>query len=409
MGFEQLTDDLMGDLREAQQQRNLSLIAILAVSLTALVLFQIAREVAARRAEARFSALLRNGQDMIAVVDGHGQLSFLSAAVENLLGHQEDDWRHRPLADLCHPEDVPRLAALLAEPTSTLLNLRLRTSSGEYRWFDVEASDLRGHPEVGGILLTCHEIGDRKRLQDELRYQASHDRLTGLPNRSELTDRLNALVVGGRPASRFALLYVDLDHFKPVNDTFGHDAGDLVLVTVAERMRTAAGPNGFVSRLGGDEFVIVLDGAGQSEAMAVARKLLEAARTPVAVGPALAHLDASIGISLAEPEMEFHSVEQLVRAADEAMYQAKTSGRGRFQIAEPPTPTQPAVLEFHDGPVEGDGTAGSTEVRTLTLTHFDLEAETANMTDTDSTEVSMVALRGAASQLCAMRSVSKPR
>jgi diguanylate cyclase (GGDEF)-like protein/PAS domain S-box-containing protein len=337
MGFEQRTDALMGDLRDAQHQRDLSLIAVLGVSLAGLVSFQIAREVAARRAEARIGALLRNGQDMIAVVDGNGVVSFLSAAIENLLGHREDAWGRRPLAELCHPDDVLRLAALLAEPaTSPLLNLRLRTSAGDYRWFDVEASDLRAHPEVGGILLTCHAIGDRKRLQDELRYQATHDRLTGLPNRAEFNDRIQGLVVGGRPVRPFALLYLDLDHFKPVNDVLGHDAGDSVLVSVSERMRAAVGANGFVSRLGGDEFAILLDGAGRPEAVAVADKLLEAARAPIAVGATLAHLDASIGISLADPSMHLDNVEQLVRRADEAMYRAKKGGRGRFDFASAP-------------------------------------------------------------------------
>jgi diguanylate cyclase (GGDEF)-like protein/PAS domain S-box-containing protein len=352
MGFEQTTDALMGDLRDAQHQRDLSLIAVLGVSLTALVLFQIARELAARRAEARISSLLRNGQDMIAVVDGNGVVSFLSAAIENLLGHREDAWRRRPLADLCHPDDAPRLAALLAEPAaSPLLNLRLRSTAGGYRWFDVEASDLTSHPEVGGILLTCHEIGDRKRLQDELRYQATHDRLTGLPNRAEFNDRIQGLVISGRPVRPFALLYLDLDHFKPVNDTLGHDAGDHVLVTVSERMRVAAGPNGFVSRLGGDEFAILLDGAGRPEARAVAEKLLDAARTPIAVGAALAHLDASIGISLAEPSMHLGNVEHLVRRADEAMYRAKKGGRGRFDFAAAPSaPTRPPVPATADRP-----------------------------------------------------------
>jgi diguanylate cyclase (GGDEF)-like protein/PAS domain S-box-containing protein len=355
MGFEQRTDALLGDLHDAQHQRDLTLLGILGVSLTALVLFQLAREITARRAEARIHSLLRNGQDLIAVVDGDGVVAFLSAAIENLLGQRDDVWNHRPLADLCHPDDRSRLAALLADAGSgPLLNLRLRTAGGEHRWFDVEASDLRDHPEVAGILLTCHEVGERKQLQDELSYQATHDRLTGLPNRAEFTERLEALVVGGRPVRPFALLYVDLDHFKPVNDSLGHDAGDHVLVTVAERLRAAAGANGFVSRLGGDEFAILLDGAGEGEALVVAERLLEAARTPIAVNATLAHLDASIGIALADPTMVLHSVEQLVRRADEAMYRAKRAGRGRFDFASGTSSTTVAAAAVATEAAPGD-------------------------------------------------------
>jgi diguanylate cyclase (GGDEF)-like protein/PAS domain S-box-containing protein len=365
MGFEQRTDVLLGDLRAAQHQRDLTLLGILGVSLTALVLFQLAREIAARRAEARIHSLLRNGQDLIAVVDGAGQVTFLSAAIENLLGQRDDVWNHRPLGDLCHADDRPRLAALLADAGSgPLLNLRLRTVGGEHRWFDVEASDLRDHPEVAGILLTCHEVGDRKQLQDELSYQATHDRLTGLPNRAEFTERLEALMTAGRPLRSFALLYVDLDHFKPVNDSLGHDAGDHVLVTVAERLRAAAGANGFVSRLGGDEFAILLDGAGEAEALLVAERLLEAARTPIAVNATLAHLDASIGIALADPSMALHSVEQLVRRADEAMYRAKRAGRGRFDFASSTSSTTVAPAIVTGGPSRIDLHAAASTLST---------------------------------------------
>jgi diguanylate cyclase (GGDEF)-like protein/PAS domain S-box-containing protein len=334
--FEQRTDDLFGDLRAAQHQRDTTLVAVLVAALLALVVFQLSREIGARRAEARVRSLLRNGQDIVLVADPDGTLRFVSPAVESLLGHRSESWLRQDLGAVSHPDDRARVAGLLTYPESgPLLNVRFPGKDGEVRFFDVEARDLSDHPEVGGILLTCHEIGERKQLEDELSYQATHDQLTGLPNRAELGHRLDGLVRDGRPVRPFAVIYLDLDHFKPVNDTYGHDAGDEVLVTVAGRLRDAAGPTGFVSRLGGDEFAVVLDGADRGTAVAVAEALRDAARQPVAVSAHLAHLDASIGIALATPDMVVDNVEHLVRWADEAMYGAKRSGRGRWSLAAP--------------------------------------------------------------------------
>jgi diguanylate cyclase (GGDEF)-like protein/PAS domain S-box-containing protein len=335
MGFEQETALLHGDLRDAQRQRDLTLVTVLAAAVAALVAFQWARERNARRSEDRVRALLANSQDLVLVVHGD-RLMFVSPAVERLLGHAVDGVDLTSLDALCHPDDSGRLAALVAAGDAALLNLRLRAADGGYRWFDAEASDLRHHAEVRGVLLTCHEIGARKGLQDELTFQASHDRLTGLPNRAQFTERLEALVVGARPVRPFALLYVDLDHFKPVNDSFGHDAGDHVLLAVAERLQAAAGGDSFVCRLGGDEFAVLVDRADRGRAVAVADALLQAARTPIVVAATLVRLDASIGIALAAPDRALPNVEQLVRRADEAMYEAKQSGRGRYAFAADP-------------------------------------------------------------------------
>jgi diguanylate cyclase (GGDEF)-like protein/PAS domain S-box-containing protein len=338
--FEQATDHLYADLRAAQHQRDVTLLAVLAVALGALVLFQLARERAARRAEGRRRALLANSQDLVVVTDRQGLLTFVSPAIGSLLGHAPEAWRHRPLLDLCHPDDAGRLRRLLHDGgEGTLLNVRLRDVRGDWEWFDVEASDHSGHGDVGGILLTCHEVGQRKALQEELSRQATHDDLTGLPNRAALTTRLEALVDDGRPRRPFAVLYIDLDLFKPVNDTYGHEAGDRVLGVIAERFRGAAGPSGFVSRLGGDEFVVLLDGADDAQARAGARQLREAARAPIPVAATIVHVDASIGIALAEPAAEVEHPDLLVRRADQAMYRAKEGGRGRWEVVGPEATT----------------------------------------------------------------------
>jgi diguanylate cyclase (GGDEF)-like protein/PAS domain S-box-containing protein len=363
--FEQRTDDLFGDLRAAQGTRDLTLLAVLAAALVALVVFQLARERAARRAEAKVHALLKNSQDLVLVAGADGRLGFVSPAIEGLLGSTPEQWTGRSIIDGLHADDVDAVLGLLADPASgPLLNVRLRGDDGAHRYFDVEARDLRDHAEVGGILLTCHEIGDRKELQDELSHQATHDRLTGLPNRAELSARLERAMRNGRPVRPFALLYLDLDHFKPVNDTMGHDAGDEVLITVSHRLQQAAGPDSFVSRLGGDEFAVLLDGADEARAIDVARALREAAQAPVAVGARLANLDASIGIALAHPDIPLHNAEQLVRRADEAMYAAKHNGRGgwsvaRTTVADSGETAGDAHIEHRERPATGDDRAAT--------------------------------------------------
>jgi diguanylate cyclase (GGDEF)-like protein/PAS domain S-box-containing protein len=374
--FEQETARLFGDLQQAQSQRNTTLLAVLAAAVAGLIAFQLAREVAARRAEARTNTLLTNSHDLVLVVAGTGTLSFVSPSIEKLLGQQPEAWRGRPLAVLCHPDDEADLCRVVDEPGARpARNVRLRGTGADYRWFDVEARDLRDHPDLGGILLTCHEVGDRRRLEEELDRQATHDALTGLPNRARFSERLEARLVDGHPTRHFALLYVDLDHFKPVNDRLGHDVGDQVLAVVADRLRGAAGRDGFVSRLGGDEFCVLLDDVETSHAMVVAEALLEVIRLPIAVGPSLTHLDASIGIAVAHPGLTLHSAEQLVRAADEAMYRAKEHGRGRYAMAVVPAPmsdggpvpltvvSAPASPATAD-PADGTTTPASAETRT---------------------------------------------
>lgn len=341
--FDQASEDLFGDVRAAQRSRATVLFGVLGASVLALVVFQWRREGAARDAESRVHALLRSSHDLVVVVGPHGRLDYVSPSVEGLLGRDADDLAGRPLGELVAPGDRDRLLAVAAGPGDRpVLNLRLLTASGGTEWFDVESRDLRSHRAVGGVLLTFHQVGERKQLEDELVHQATHDRLTGLPNRHTLLDEV-ATRLAGPAAARFGLLYIDLDHFKPVNDTHGHDAGDGVLVAVAERLRRLVGPRGVVARLGGDEFIVLLDDADPDASRALGDQVLRAIRTPIVVGTALAHIDASVGIVVAAPGGGV-SPDQLIRQADEAMYAAKAAGRGRAVVASGSAP-QPAPVD----------------------------------------------------------------
>ena len=178
------------------------------------------------------------------------------------------------------------------------------------------------------MLVTCHEVTERRALQDQLARRARLDPLTGLPNRAEL-DRLLAGLDGSGP---FAVLFADLDGFKSVNDTLGHDAGDQVLRVIAERfaanVRVESGDE--VGRLGGDEFAIILRGAGEETARATAERLIAAARQPIHLaGDAVVTIGASIGV-VAAPLGQ--SADVALRLADRAMYQAKQAGKGRYGV-----------------------------------------------------------------------------
>ncbi len=359
--FQQPTARLFADLQTAQRHGNLTLLAVLAVCVGGLVVFGLRREQVARRARARLHTILGGVRDIILVVGDDQEMTFVSSAVHDLLGYDAASWLGRVLTDFADPGDVGRVRRLLADPGGgAVFDVRLITVSGDLRWFDLEASDLTGHPELAGVLVTCHEVGERKDLQDQLGYQASHDLLTGLPNRVVFMDEIERAVctarAGGTP---FAVLFVDLDHFKPVNDGLGHEAGDAVLRLIAERLVQTLRDGDLAVRLGGDEFGILLRGVDEASAGTAADRIIESVRAPIMVGASTVHVDASIGIAASTLEAE--TPEHLLRAADNAMYEAKRAGKGRFAVATGAPPStarsgarpgsQPAVpvTEIHDG------------------------------------------------------------
>jgi diguanylate cyclase (GGDEF)-like protein/PAS domain S-box-containing protein len=333
--FQQPTSSLFGDLRQQQHRRFLTVMSLLGASLGALIIFFLWRQRVARRGEAQLNALLTHGGDLVLVASQDHVLRVVSPVLTTLLGHDADAWRGRALEDLVAPEDVGRLDDLFADAKSTtavLLNVRLRTADGGTRWFDIRATDLNHDRSVGGVVLTCHATDDRKALEDELRFRARHDALTGLPNRVVFTERLEAAWKGWAEAgTQFAVLFLDVDRFKPINDALGHDAGDHALRTVARRLVAAVGDNDRVTRFGGDEFAVLLDGADEATSRAVAQRVLEALRAPIAWDATLVPLDASIGIALSSSS--YAQPEELVRAADAAMYTAKQHGGGRYVVA----------------------------------------------------------------------------
>ena len=248
--------------------------------------------------------------------------------------------------DSAHPDDLARLqeflgrAVALPNGSSLGIEVRLGHDDGTFSWFELRATSLVADEAVAGVIVTLNDIDARKRAEVELEHQAFHDGLTGLANRLLLRDRIeHALARAARTNDSVALLFCDLDGFKGVNDTLGHDAGDELLCVAATRLHAIARAGDTVARLGGDELAVLLEGDGVDPgwARATAVRLREALSGPVMIAGTPMVVTASIGIALcsaAPGERRRISAEELVREADVAMYNAKTNGRNRESLYE---------------------------------------------------------------------------
>ena len=207
----------------------------------------------------------------------------------------------------------------------------LRDSHGREFWVLVSAQPMR-YAGAASLLVAIADIDDRKRMQDDMRRKAMHDQLTGLPNRAMFMEALErAVAKAKRRATRFSVLFIDLDRFKEVNDTMGHHAGDELLKSVSERLQAAVRQSDLVARLGGDEFVVLVEEhRGPEEVMVVAQKVMTMLVRPVLIDWREVQVSGSIGIA-SFPE-DGADLDTLVRHADKAMYQAKERGRNNFQF-----------------------------------------------------------------------------
>jgi diguanylate cyclase (GGDEF)-like protein/PAS domain S-box-containing protein len=339
--FSQPESALFADLRQGSTARNLSLLGLVVAALALMAFAGWRREQTVRKDGRRLDALLHNAQDIVAVVSADGSPTFISSAYAGLLGYDSFRVTAQVLLDVVHPEDRERLTGLQARVreggTTHFTDLRLRTVTGEYRYFDVEATDLRHHRDVRGILLTLHEASQRHELQEQLEYQADHDLLTGLLNRGAFTRQLETVSATARSGT-YAVLFIDLDHFKPINDAFGHDTGDQVLRRIAARLTGAVRDHqdereaDTVCRVGGDEFAILLMHADVEQARGVAQRVVEALEQPIEIDGHRVGVTATVGVSFSQPGC---TPERVVRRADRAMYQGKQAGRGQYWVYEP--------------------------------------------------------------------------
>ena len=297
-------------------------------------------------AEAQYRSVVERVPGVVYVAESgkHGRWHFVSPKIADLLGYTAEEWVADPTLWMSrmHPADRERMEhaerdGQRAEPTGRW-EYRLLSRDGRTVWViddeAVVARDADGQASmVQGILV---DISDRKHLEDQLRHQALHDPLTGLPNRVLLVDRLSHALVRRTGETGVAVLFVDLDEFKEINDSLGHAAGDALLAMVADRLSHVLRAGDTAARLGGDEFAFLLEGAVPRQAEEVAARLLSALAEPFSLDGRRVTLAASIGIAaragFVSPAAAEETADELLRDADVAMYAAKRQGKGRIQL-----------------------------------------------------------------------------
>ena len=324
-----------------------SLRALAAQIALALERAALTEEVHRRRGEARFGSLVRHASDLITVVDRDCRIEYQSPSVERLLGYDADEITGRSFDRLVHSSDRDRLRHMLAEAASAardepdVIQCTLVHRDGSSHQFELNCTNLLDDEHVGGIVLNCRDISERKAFEEQLTHQAFHDPVTGLANRALFAERVRHAIARSRREHRgVALVFLDLDDFKTINDSLGHAAGDEVLARVAQRLASSIRASDTAARFGGDEFALLLeDIEGVQEAADTAERVLDALAMPLPVAHKELSLRCSIGISVAS-EDGTAGAEELIRDADAAMYRAKRDGKGGYRLFEP---------EMHEG------------------------------------------------------------
>src|SRR5215213_5788893 len=296
-----------------------------------------------RKAEQRYRTLVERVPAVVYVqeIGGPDSAMYMSPQIETLTGYSPEECENSDLRwRMVHPEDRERIQSedeRTGEPGEVFsTEYRVLHRDGRTKWVRNESviieDETSGTRYWQGFML---DITERKALEQQMHHQAYHDPLTGLPNRALFMDRLqHALRRAHRRGNKVAVLFTDLDNFKVINDSLGHEVGDQLLVAVAERLKTCLRPEDTAARLGGDEFTILVeDIAGVGEGVQIAKRIAEILQPPFALEDQEVFATVSTGIALNSPAQE-HSAD-LLRHADLAMYRAKRRGKARYEVFEP--------------------------------------------------------------------------
>ena len=278
------------------------------------------------------ATVAQHSSDLLVLVDRDGVLLYANPAACNTFGIPLEDALGTNAISYLHPDDTDRVAErfveLLQSPGATMTDtVRFVSTDDEVRILELVSTNCLHDPEVHGVLVNGRDVTERRQLETELLEQSLHDALTGLPNRTLFVDRAERiLALAARDKVPVSVLFVDLDNFKTFNDGMGHQAGDTLLVAVAQRLRNSMRQDDLLCRFGGDEFVILVHprSAEQSGEL-LAHRLSEVLRAPFEVQGRTISVTVSIGIATGAEQ----DIDDLVRDADLAMYQAKSRGKAQ--------------------------------------------------------------------------------
>ena len=310
----------------------------------ALQMVALTEESAYQRSEARLSSLIKNSSDVICIVGQAAEVQYVSPSVEQTFGYRPDALASAQLIDIVHPDDVQLVLSFIAvigiQSAAQFSVAEFRVRHCRECWRDVEAlgTNLLGEEAIAGIVLNIRDVSERKAFQAELEHQAFHDTLTGLPNRALFRNRVEHALAGQRrDRLPVAVLFLDIDDFKNVNDGLGHAAGDMVLKEVGRRLEDCMRPVDTAARLGGDEFAILIhDTESELHAIEIAQRVMDALEASISVGGRDVTIATSVGIAFSDDGVVSGAgAEELLRDADAAMYMAKENGKGHYQVFQP--------------------------------------------------------------------------
>jgi diguanylate cyclase (GGDEF)-like protein/PAS domain S-box-containing protein len=305
---------------------------------TAAMLARAEAEAARWASEARFQAVFAGAVIGIGIADISGKIVDVNKTVCDMLGYTPDEFRRLTVEEFVRPDDAPGVwdayqEMVRGERDHFRLEKPYYRKDGQAVWTDLVVSLIRdpdGGPKY--IVAMVEDITERHVLQTRLRHQALHDPLTQLPNRTLFFERLGQILDDADDEARIGVCYLDVDGFKMINDTLGHDMGDYLLLAVARRLHASvSGPGQLVARMGGDEFVVLVErSAGAEELVGIAEAALDAVRTPVQLGPHEITVSASVGV--VERAAHTTSAAELMKAADTTLYTAKSAGKNRWAL-----------------------------------------------------------------------------
>ncbi len=298
-----------------------------------------ATEAALREAEERFRKAFDDSRVGMALVSLDGSFQRVNRALAEICGRSENSLLNQRFGEIIYPPDREREVEALREVADGESygyrgETRCEHARGSPVWVSLTVSPIYNSQGILSYLIAqMEDISERKESEERLTRQALHDSLTGLPNRLLFADRVR-MATARRTSQGFAIIYLDLDGFKLVNDTLGHAAGDQVLIEVARRLERLLRGGDTLARLGGDEFALLCEGVGEADAKAIADRVITALTHPIVVQDREIVQAASIGISLYGPGVNVEEPDEMLGEADMAMYRAKAAGKSRYALFE---------------------------------------------------------------------------